>query len=264
MDWLLYVDPSARGEWALQLASLLPPRLAPSWVLLATTEDLAADPSLLQRARARLGRASEGVREKTAAGPAEAAVASEVAAGAYEVVVVPPAGRNAIQRMLRGSRVATVVRSVRAEVLVARRPPARIERVLAAVSGGPLTEAVVRRSLEVGSALGAQVDFLHVASEVALPFRGPGEDEPSAATEVTAGSAAAVRAALEQAGHSGELVVQEGLVVDEVLSEVEQGAHHLLVVGAGAAVRPWAAEDVAERILVHCPASVLVVKGDRR
>jgi nucleotide-binding universal stress UspA family protein len=263
MDSLLYVDPSPRGEWALHLASLLPARIVEGWVLLATADDDAADPGLLARARARLS-GDIAAHFKTAPGPAEVAVVKEAAANPYRLVVVPPAGRNAIQRMLRGSRVATVVRSVPAEVLVARRPPARIERVLAAVSGGPLTGDVVRRSLQVADALGARVDFLHVACEVALPYRPHGGEEHAPAVGDTTGSAARVRAVLQQAGHAGELLVQEGLVVDEVLSEMEQGAHHLLVVGAGAADRSWATEDVAERILVHCPASVLVVKGERR
>ena len=57
-------------------------------------------------------------------------------AHAYGLVIVPPAGRNALTRMLKGSRVATVVRSVKASVLVARRPPQRVRTILAAISGG--------------------------------------------------------------------------------------------------------------------------------
>ncbi len=169
MDCLVYVDPSQRGEWALELASLVLPRLARRVVLLATSEDAAKDRGLLARARARLpGIAS--LEAKTESGPAEKAIRAEVVAHRYHLVIVPPAGRNALQRMLKGSRVAAVVRSVPASVLVARRPPARLERILAALSGGAASRSVVEAAIEMEQASGAHATFLHVASEVALPY----------------------------------------------------------------------------------------------
>jgi nucleotide-binding universal stress UspA family protein len=260
---LLYVDPSPRGEWALQLASLLPESLVSSWTLLATSEDAAADKQLLARARTRFSGRSGGVEEKTAAGPAERAVGGEAESGAYGLVLVPPAGRNALQRLLRGSRVATVVRSVKADVLVARRPPARIDRILAALSGGPFTRTVARTALELGRALGAETRFLHVVSEIVLPFGGHGAREAVPdAREAARDPERRVRAALRELGAEASLAAQEGLVVDEVLAEMENGAYPLLVVGArsGGASSGWGADDLAVRILLHCPASVLVVR----
>ena len=263
MRALLYVDPSPRGEWALQLAFLLPDSLVSSWTLLATSEDAAADSHLLARAQARVSGRGIAMEEKTAAGPAERAVAAEAESGAYGLVLVPPAGRNALQRLLKGSRVATVVRSVKADVLVARRPPARIDRVLAALSGGPFTRTVARTAIEVGRALGAETRFLHVVSEVVLPFGGHGarEDVPDA-REAARDPERRVRAALRELGAEASLATLEGLVVDEVLVEVENGAYPLLVVGArsGGTSSRWGADDLAARILLHCPASVLVVR----
>ena len=54
MDVLVYVDPSPRGEWALAAAAQLPPRWRGTLRLLATAEDASTDPSLLERACARL------------------------------------------------------------------------------------------------------------------------------------------------------------------------------------------------------------------
>jgi nucleotide-binding universal stress UspA family protein len=63
--------------------------------------------------------------------------------------------------------------------------------------------------------------------------------------------------------HGRELVEREGLVVDEVIGEVEHGAHDLLVVGAspegGAA--GWGREDTTERLLLSCPVSVFIVRA---
>jgi len=248
MDVLVYVDPSPRGDWALALAAQLAAGPARRFRLLATVEDAANEPGLLARARARLGDVE--VATVTREGPAERAVIAEARAQAWSLVVVPPAGRGALVRMLRGSRVATVVRSVEAPVLVARRPPARVERVLAALSGGRSTEAVVDAALEWEKD-GAQVDFVHVAAEVAVP----GEDRRDAPRDLER-----VRAVLVARGRVDALLRREGPVVDEVLDAFEAGAHHLLVVGArGEDDTGFGREDVTERLLLRCPASTLVV-----
>jgi nucleotide-binding universal stress UspA family protein len=249
MDVLVYVDPSPRGEWALALAAQLaagPVRRR--FRLLATVEDVANAPDLLARAGARLGDVE--VTTVTRAGPAERAVIGEARAQAWGLVVVPPAGRGALVRMLRGSRVATVVRSVEAPVLVARRPPARVERVLAALSGGRTTDAVVDAALDWEND-GAHVDFIHVAAEVAVP----GEDRHDAPKDFDR-----VRTVLVARGRVDALLRHEGPVVDEVLDAFEAGAYHLLVVGArGEDDTGFGREDVTERLLLRCPASTLVV-----
>jgi nucleotide-binding universal stress UspA family protein len=253
---LVYVDPSPRGLWALDTAGLLPERERLSFHLLATEEDLAEHPDLLARARQRFSGLA-AVRESSRPGPAERAVVLEARERAYDMVVVPPAGRNAIQRMLKGSRVATVVRSLRAPVLVARRPPLRFQRILAAVSGGRASERVVALAAELAAGLGAAADYLHVFAEVALPFSP--HDEPVAPVHQASEAVDAARALA--AAHSAPLIVREGLVADEVIEAFETGAYDLLVVGASAEserVR-LGREDVTERILLGCPGCTLVV-----
>lgn len=264
MDCLVYVDPSQRGEWVLTLAAQLPRGYAARMVLLATEEDEALAPGLLARAGARLAVTGALLVERLAPGPAERAILEESTAHSYGLVIVPPAGRNAITRMLKGSRVATVVRSVGASVLVARRPPARVSRILAAVSGGSLSEAIVEAALQLEGALGARATFLHVASEIALPYE---RTSGSAAEDATAQASAERRAdPVENArrllqARGRELVEHEGLVVDEVIAEVEHGAHDLLVVGAPSErARSWGREDTTERLLLACPTSTLVVR----
>ena len=255
MRCLVYVDASSRGEWAIGLGAQLAPQLD-TVVLLATAEDALRTPLLLKAAAARFS-AAPRVEERQAPGPAEQAILREAAAGSYDLVIVPPAGRNALARMLKGSRVATVVRSVHAAVLVARRPPARVAKILVAVSGGPGSAAVVRAGLEMERAFSARAEFLHVASEVTLPFEPSGGGPPMAPED----PAALARAAVRSEGR--ELLEREGLVVEELLAEVENGAHDLLVAGASndASTGGWAKDDVTERILLRCPSSMLIVRS---
>ncbi len=262
MDCLVYVDPSQRGEWVLALAAQLPRDYAPRMVLLATEEDEALAPGLLARAAARLGATGAVLLERLAPGPAERAILEESTAHAYGLVLVPPAGRNALTRMLKGSRVATVVRSVHASVLVARRPPRRVGRILAAVSGGPSSAEVVAATQRLEAALGAHATFLHVASEIALPFEraSTSSAEHPLLTTVRADPADDARRLLQARGRV--LLEREGLVVEEVVAEVEHGAHDLLVVGSSPEQdRGWGREDTTERLLLACATSTLIVRA---
>jgi nucleotide-binding universal stress UspA family protein len=262
MSCLIYVDPSPRGEWALALARLLQSALRPPLVLLATDEDVQHHPELLEQARARLGR-TEAVALRHRPGPAERAIVAEAAEAHHDLIVVPPAGRKAIARMMRGSRVATVVRKVQADVLVARRPPPSIRRVLAALSGGRLTLAVAEAAARLAGPLGAELLLLHVAPEVTLPFaHHPALHAPAGAGGET-DALRTVRAAADRVG-AERVDAREGLVVEEVLEEVEAGAHDLLVLGASSApaAQRWAVEDVTERVLLRCPVSTLIVREE--
>jgi nucleotide-binding universal stress UspA family protein len=257
MDVLVYLDPSPRGEWALAAASQLPPRWSGSLRLVATDEDAAADPSLVDRARARLA-AVPVVEALTRPGPAERAVIEEARERRYSLLVVPPAGRGAVARMLKGSRVATVVRSARAPVLVARRPPERVERVLGALSGRDTTAAVLEAALAWEERPGARAAFVHVRPEVPLPL---GADDGGVPAEVPgAVDLEAVRAALAGRRRGTDLQVRDGLVVEETLDVFESGAFHLLVIGAHGEGSPsFGREDVTERLLLGCPGSTLIV-----
>ena len=255
MDVLVYLDPSPRGEWALAAAAQLPPRWKGRLRLVATEEDASADPSLLDRARARLADCGP-VETLTRPGPAERAVIEEARERRYGLLVVPPAGRGAVARMLKGSRVANVVRRARAPVLVARRPPERIERVLGALSGRDTTTAVLEAALAWEERPGARAAFVHVRSEVPLPqgdvappLEAPGADEHEA-----------VRAVLAARGRAADLQLRDGLVVEETLDAFESGAFHLLVIGAhGEGAKGFGREDVTERLLLGCPGSTLIV-----
>ena len=254
MDVLVYLDPSPRGEWALAAAAQLPPRWKGRLRLVATEEDAAADPSLLDRARARLGFVT--VETLTRPGPAERAVIEEARERPYGLLVVPPAGRGAVARMLKGSRVANVVRRARAPVLVARRPPDRMERVLGALSGRGTTAAVLEAVLAWEERPAARAAFVHVRSEVPLPH-GDAAPAPEAAGP---DEHEAVRAALTARGRAADLQLRDGLVVEETLDAFESGAFHLLVIGAhGEGSAGFGREDVTERLLLGCPGSTLIV-----
>ncbi len=267
MEILVYVDPSSRGEWAVKAAEQLVPAVAGDVALLVTAEDAAADPQLLPRAESRFSGRARRVRTIIGRGPAERAVFEETRAHRFLMVVVPPAGRKAIARLIRGSRVATVVRQVTSNVLVARRPPERFRRVLVAIAGGPHSLTTTLGAVEVARALHADVTVLHVQSQVdisgGLPHPGrfaPDADQREAERRERF---AQISEILARHGYRRDLTVREGLVLEELLAEIEENAHDLLVIGAHRAEGKdrWMLDDVTERILLGCPIPILVVRA---
>jgi len=255
---LLYADPSPRGEWALGAACLLAQNALESVTVLATEEDLRTAPDLLDRMAAPIAALGLPCTRQARPGPAEAALVAQARAESPDLVIVPPAGRNAIQRMLRGSRIATVVREVNSDVLVARRPPARIGHVLGCLSGGDLTERVAEQTVELAKALGAEATLLHVSSEVRIQ----GAPEGEATTGPTWKPSLRVLEAFQPLRHRCALRIREGLVVDEVLREADSLACDLVVIGETRSPEGsrWLREDVTERILLQLATSVLVLR----
>jgi nucleotide-binding universal stress UspA family protein len=145
-------------------------------------------------------------------------------------------------------------------VVVARRPPPQLDRILAAVSGGAASDAVVAAAAELARGLGGHVDYLHVRSEVALPYH-PHEAPVAAGPGSPPDALQAAQAALAHEDSTGALVVREGLVVEEILGAFETGAYDLLVVGTSPERERGrlGREDVTRRIVLGCPGSVLVV-----
>lgn len=210
-------------------------------------------PDLAARARARLGAGMDKITESVRPGPAERAVAEEAKSKYYDLVIVPPAGRNAIQRMLMGSRVATIVRNLPASVLIARRTPPVIRNILAAVSGGANSAPVVRKSSELARSLGATLTFIYIRSDVPVPGNADGNSDEGLD---------AVRELLKSHAENATLLIRDGFIVDEILREMDTGAHDLLIAGAPSSPKSesWARENVVERILLQCPAPILVAR----
>jgi nucleotide-binding universal stress UspA family protein len=265
-ECLVYVDSSSRGEWAVTAAAQLVPNVVPRAMLLATKEDVAAAPDLLVKAAAALPPGS--TRQLVLPGPAERAVQEAASRVRYALVVVPPAGRKAIARLIKGSRVATVVREVKASVLVARRPPPAFRRLLLAVGGGVHSAATALGAIEVAKALGADLHVLHVDSGVELPSELPWTLKRPPSEKVAqridrAASLDGVKKALDAAGYGASIRTRNGTIVGEVLAEVEEGAHDLLVLGAhrAAGAARWVLDDVTEQILLGCPVSILVIRA---
>lgn len=258
MKILLFVEPTLRGEWALTLSQDLAHGLGGSVLLLTTSENLEHDPSLLERAeKTFLNTPGLTVEKKVRPGPPREAIIEESIESSPAITVIPPAGRKGIARLVKGSRVKAVVHNAPSTVMVARKPVSEhIHRILVTVSSGPMSETTVLSAQEVAQALQAELTVLHVQSGVSIPFKGA--ELPPGQTAISS-----LKDLLVRAGIKEELRVREGLVVNEIIAECNQGGFDLLILGQHLMDREAGeplSENLAETLALECPIPVLVVR----
>ncbi len=261
MNVLTFIEPGGRGDAALQVTSSVAGHLARRVVLLAVESDIAIDPGLLERAARRIAASGAAVETKVRPGRPRRAIVAEASERTYQITIFPPAGRGTLSRLVSGSRVRAVLRSIPSSVLVARHPSGRIRKILAAVKAAPFGETTIDAALEIGRALGAEVHAVHVAARDLLAVgagstAGAHAGGPPAGLEWMDGE-------FRASGREPEIVVRQGDVVSEVIREARSGAFDLLVVGHHFMPGQAGRQDVAERIILRSPIPVLAVQPRR-
>jgi len=260
MNILTFVDPSPRREWALQLTSELAARLARRVVLLATEEDIAHQPGLLDNAAADIGAPDVVVVEKKVrSGRARRVIVEEARDNPYQITVFPPDGKDRVPSLIGDSRVMWVVRNAPSSVLVARRPVPRIRRILAAVTATPYGQTTIGAALEIARSQQASLTAIHVASTAGSSARvSPprGSKEKRGIPKMMK----RVREEFEKAGREPDILIRDGDVVEAVIYEVDAGAYDLLVIGNHVPVEKGEDRDLSERIVLWSSVPVLVVQ----
>jgi nucleotide-binding universal stress UspA family protein len=261
MKLLVFVDPAAEGDWALTLAEDLVKKPGASLLLLTTSENLKKDPKILEHALARFKKSPELlINTKVRPGPPREAIIAESRESRPTITVVAPAGRKGLSRILRGSRVKAVVHKAPSTIMVARKPVSdHIQSILVTVSGGPMSETTALCALEIAEVLQAQLTLLHVTSSVSLPYGGsgcnPGAQDLSEVQRVFA-----------QSGKKPRVRSRNGMVVNEILHECEDGGYDLLILGQHLMDRkaggPFS-ENLSEVLACECQIPVLVVRPRR-
>lgn len=265
MRVLVFVDELPTAGQALGLARLLAQRFPVELTLLTTEE--AGGMALLEQTSSQI--VLPEVHRLVRRGSSEEAITAESWEGKYDLIIVAPAGRRGLARLLHGSRVANVVRSVATSVLIARQTPEVLRRILVGVTGSEHSAVDVRVAARLAQAFGAEVTVLHVVSQVPLIFTGLAEmrHDLERFLEMDAPVAQQLKRAretLDAYGIPNRIELREGLVRDEIIDEVVEGKHDLLVVGAhvGEGIAGLLLDDIADHLVRQCPTSTFVVRTE--
>lgn len=271
MKILVYADSGKSGAISLEWLAVLAATLPVEATLLLAYDRVASGVTqlepLVQFVRSHGGE----VRVETTDGTrASSAIVAEARRSDYNLLILPPSMRGGARGLLRGSRLGAVVRNVGCGILIAH-PPARVpRRILMCVGGGPHTAIDAEVAASVAQAFEAQVNILHIVSQVPLVYNGL-EDLRSHLKQFLAAPTPAARqldraqAILAEHGVAHDLLVREGIVVDQIMEEIRTGDYDLLVIGAhergSGTLLQFFLEDLSDDLSHRSPIATLIVQG---
>ena len=191
-----------------------------------------------------------------------------------DVIVVGWRGHGITRRLLMGSVSRAVARRAKSPVLVVRRRPAEVSRIVIGLDGSTNARRAVAFVADLRAPRGGEVTLFTAVEPMGLPLQ-------SLVTAAVRGSAAAnvervnaertrtAKAAQERAaadlrrrGWRVRLVVTMGEPLRELLASAASARAHVVAVGARgvSGVRQLLLGSVADGVLNRCPLTVLVVR----
>jgi nucleotide-binding universal stress UspA family protein len=195
--------------------------------------------------------------------------------GHYDLVAIGAPVRQGLLRSRLTATASDLSDRLKAPLLIARNVPAQIGRTLICTSAATPARETLLRGGALVSRLGAPTSVVHVMSQVALDLDSPQEDLVLTAEQAIARGTREGKHLqeaigwLREAGVAGEVAprLRHGLVADEILSELEDQAYGLLVLGAHSAagrghLMEALLDDITEQLIARSPCSVLVVWHD--
>nr|MBI2903873.1 universal stress protein [Chloroflexota bacterium] len=200
-------------------------------------------------------------------------ILAEVSEGAHDLVVIGTSGGRGLAKLFMGSTSSRLAKRSPVPLLVVKGRRESVKRILVCTGGEMFGEQNARWGGQVAAWTGARVTILHVMSQMPLSERARLEDLDDTAPEAIAQNTregAMLQSAVDAAvavGAAAEVKpkLRHGLVLDEILAEIEAGDYDLVVIGAHYAPpgMPWRGlllDDVADQIIEQSPRSVLVVR----
>jgi nucleotide-binding universal stress UspA family protein len=199
-------------------------------------------------------------------GSPEESIAAETRENEYGLVALTPAGRHGFIRLFYGSMVGHVVQRVSTSILVIREgPQVPPKRILACVSGARHSLTTVSIAAQVAGLFGAELSLLLVLSQVGIGMAGgdPWDTDPDTFLKSQDPLAKHLQVAArvaERPGKPPEIRVRQGLVSEEILREVRERKHDLLVIGTHRAEDfDTVYDDLTDELVQGSPVSTLVV-----
>jgi len=196
-------------------------------------------------------------------------IMSEALESTYDLVAVGGGGGHlGLLHPKLGSTTSKLARRLHTHFLVARNVPKRVSKVLFCTGAEAPTSLTMTLGGEWISNTEAQIGLLHVLSAKSgdkhktdtIPgnTHGSKEEQDSILTQASQ--------QLKNAGVKNEIIahIRQGLIVEEVMNELNEGGYDLLVIGAH--YQPgqdrWQGtllDDVSDQLLNRCACSVLII-----
>jgi nucleotide-binding universal stress UspA family protein len=204
-------------------------------------------------------------------GEAEYVIPEKANSSSY-ITVVSPLGRTQIRRLIVGRSIRPLMERIQGPILYVPEMRLPLQKILISAGGLGYEAAAENLALQVASANQADVTILHVVPPTDLDYpttRGlRGHTKDLAETNTLPGRS--LRHALEiaqNAGLTARAIARQGIIVDEILSELHEGNYDLVCMGSSYSANtlrqyygPHVTAEVAES--ARCP--VLTARYQRR
>lgn len=217
--------------------------------------------------------AADIIRLQVHSGDAVAQILNEATRGNFNLIVIGSRGGRGLAKLLMGETASRLAKRSPMPLLIVKGKRESARQILVCTGGETPKLIAAEWGGRVSAWTGASVTVLHVMSQ--LPIA---EASTLADLQVTADAAIAqgtregkhLQANVDRArecGAHGAITpkLRHGLVLEEIVDEVESGGYDLVVIGAHAVPRgtPLGGlllDDMAGQIIQHCPRPVLVVR----
>jgi nucleotide-binding universal stress UspA family protein len=204
-------------------------------------------------------------------GEAEQVIPKKANSGNY-ITVVSPLGRTQFRRLIVGRSIRPLMERIQGPILYVPEMRLPVKKILVSAGGLGYEADAENLALQVASANQADVTILHVVPPTDLDYpttRGlRGHTKDLAETNTLPGRS--LRHALEiaqNAGLNAKAIARQGIVVEEILSELHEGNYDMVCMGSSYSantLRQYYAPNVTAEIAesAHCP--VLTARYQRR
>jgi nucleotide-binding universal stress UspA family protein len=271
MKLLLCSDGSEQAERALRTGAAIASSCGAEVTLFGVLDHPgAASPVLevLQRGQAALEAQKIHAELITKAGEAVEEIRKRTEKTDYDMVVI-----GAVRKTNRGlfwmsSKAYKILKAIKPPVLLVTKPTPAIKRILLCSGGKRYIEAAVRLTGELARCLGASVNLLHVAPTPPAIYASLVRVEDRAAALLKSESELGInlrrdKEILDELKVPVQVLVRQGAVLEEILSETREGNYDMVVTGSapGGGFRSYVLGDVTRELVNRAPCAVLVVRS---
>src|SRR6201995_2206478 len=189
---------------------------------------------------------------------------------AYDLVVIGTERKGAQGFFLPSTKAYSITEAIAPPVLVVPASRPTIKGILICSGGGAYIQNAVIFTSKIARELSAQVTLLNVTPQPAAMHGTIFRRQEDAAALLNSNSALArnlrtEKEIIESAGVTAVVRIRHGIVINEILAEIEESDHDLVVVGSWPvrdALRNYAIGNVMREIVNRTDRPVLVIRSD--
>jgi nucleotide-binding universal stress UspA family protein len=189
----------------------------------------------------------------------------------YDLVVIGAERRGTQEFFLPSTKAYSIAETIAPPVLVVPRPRPDLKRILICSGGGTYIDNAVRFTSKMAKQLSAGITLLNVVPEPPAMHATLFRRQDDVEALLNSGSALArnlrnEKEIVERAGVPVIVRIRHGIVIDQILAEVQGTDYDLVVVGSWPVRDPWrnyVIGNVTRDIINRTDRPVLVIRSDK-